>query len=77
MFGDISNNETNFWNPMSENPIIFETQQESPNIEICLKKWRMSMSIWFMIGHIGMIMRRKCKRSHLPLQIKKDTSCSS
>jgi hypothetical protein len=67
-----------FWNPTSENPIIFYTQQESPNIEICIKKWRMSMRIWFMIGHIGMRMRRKCMQEVSPaIANKKDTSCSS
>jgi hypothetical protein len=33
MFGDISNDKICHWNPMSDNPIIPESQQENINAE--------------------------------------------
>jgi hypothetical protein len=33
MYDDISNDESDHWNPMSENPIIPESQQDPINVE--------------------------------------------
>ncbi|PAN48426.1 hypothetical protein PAHAL_9G381300 [Panicum hallii] len=33
MFGDISNDETDHWNPMSDNPVIPESQKDTENID--------------------------------------------
>jgi hypothetical protein len=33
MFGDISNDKTDHWNPMSDNPIIPDSQEDTENID--------------------------------------------
>ncbi|PUZ58335.1 hypothetical protein GQ55_5G501200 [Panicum hallii var. hallii] len=33
MFGDISNDETDHWNPISDNPVIPESQKDTENID--------------------------------------------
>jgi hypothetical protein len=33
MFGDISNDETDHWNPMSDNPLIPNSQEDTENID--------------------------------------------
>ncbi|PVH62700.1 hypothetical protein PAHAL_3G373900 [Panicum hallii] len=33
MFGDISNDETDHWNPMSDNPVIPKSQKDTENID--------------------------------------------
>jgi hypothetical protein len=74
MFGDISNDESDHWNPMSDNPVIPQTRQENveeedEHVDVWHDLLKKKMSMW-MCGMIGHIERRR--RSLLPLQIKKE-----